>query len=1082
MKKCVWCVCFAVFSWGIWAQEEQQPSDPVASGPVVNGIVLSSETGLPIPGVALSIPGIASAITDDEGRFVLSQGEVGDVLQLSVPGYAYKEVLLRKEYVILYWKNVEGMYTAIPLDEVEKKQELVISLHDESFKTVYKKADDPFGEKDWIKSTAALSVLSNNDNYKKTVVSPENLLQDEGLGVNTVLRSGMFGAGGNMYVRGFNSIYASTQPLIVIDGVPFENSLTSPSSIDGNYITPLTGIDVKDIESITVLKDAASIYGSKAANGALLIKTAKATEQATIIDVHAYGGLNQGLSNPYRMMNAFQYRSYLSEMLTTSGRYTSREIQALPYMSQEIPVREKWGVEGNYDYYRYNHDTDWQKEVFRNSVSQNYSLSIKGGDDIALYALSVGFLNHDGIVENTGFSRYNTQFNSELYVVKWLKMRSNMNFAYSNRSLANEGLSPFNPITIGLRKSPITTSYVYNETGILTPNLENADIFGVSNPTALTGEGTTLENKAYRFFGNIGANAALNDYLDLDITFGVTFDKARENIFLPEGGLAHDLLPSAVVTNEMIANVSRYLQYYLDAHVGYHRDFDRKHSVRAYLGGRFQTNSLESDALNAFNSSSDDMHTVGNGKLELASTSGILGDWKWLSFYLNGEYSYLNRYFLSYNMALDGSSRFGKEADGIKMGDNVFGLFPSITGAWLISSENFMFGTNIIELLKLRVGYSVTGNDGIGNYSVRSLYVPQSIIGSQGLVRGNIANPALKWETVNKFNAGVDAALFNERLAVTLDVFYNKTNDMLNWKQNKDYAGITTYAANDGAMKNTGFEVGIQGRIIDRAFKWDLGVNIAKYKNEVTELSEESITNIAGANILTKVGQPIGLFYGYQTNGVYATTVEADAAGLSARGDGSVLIPFTAGDVRFVNQNTDKIIDEADMTIIGDPNPDWYGSIVNRMQWKRLTLNAVFTYSIGNDIYNSIRADAESMIGFDNQTANIANRWSKEGHVTTAPKAVWGDPAGNSRFSDRWIEDGSYLRLKSLSISYDIPLKIRFFRGIQVYATGLNLFTLTKYLGYDPEFSAMQSPLYYGVDVGMTPQPRSFMFGIKLGL
>jgi len=233
---------------------------------------------------------------------------------------------------------------------------------------------------------------------------------------------------------------------------------------------------------------------------------------------------------------------------------------------------------------------------------------------------------------------------------------------------------------------------------------------------------------------------------------------------------------------------------------------------------------------------------------------------------------------------------------------------------------------------------------------------------------------------------------------------------------------------------------------------------------------------------LTKVGKPVGLFYGYKTDGVYATSEQATSEGLHIqRGDG-FKIPFQAGDVRFVNMNSDDVIDEKDMTIIGDPNPNFVGSFTSRLQWKRLVLSAVFTYSYGNDVYNGVRASLESMTGSENQTMRVVNRWNREGHETLVPRAVWGDPMDNARFSDRWIEDGSYIRLKNVSLSYDIPIRLSFITGLQVYVTANNLVTFTKYLGYDPEFSMMQSPLAYGIDAGMAPIPKSFLFGIKLGL
>jgi hypothetical protein len=395
-----------------------------------------------------------------------------------------------------------------------------------------------------------------------------------------------------------------------------------------------------------------------------------------------------------------------------------------------------------------------------------------------------------------------------------------------------------------------------------------------------------------------------------------------------------------------------------------------------------------------------------------------------------------------------------------------------------------MIGQDKIEKLKLRAGYSVSGNDGIGNYSARMLYTSQNFLGYNGLVMTNIANPTLKWETNSKLNAGLDVSLLKERLNISFDIFRNETKDLLIWKSNKSYYGTGVYPVNDGVLQNTGFEIGVQGRIVNTSFKWDVEVNIARYNNRIKALSDnEIITQIAGANILTKVGSPVGLFYGYKTGGVYATSGEATAANLHIQQADGTLVPFQAGDVRFVDIHPDGVIDEKDLTIIGDPNPDLFGSVVNKLQWKRWTVNTVFSFTYGNDVYNSVRSELESMNDFKNQTIAVKNRWSGEGHLTDTPRAVWGDPMDNARFSDRWIENGSYLRLKSLSLSYDIPFNLSFSKGwIQIYATALNLVTLTEYLGYDPEFSDQQNPLFYGIDTGLTPQPRSFIFGIKLSL
>lgn len=1056
IRKCI--LSLAIFSISIWTLGQEKETKES----VITGIVIESATNKPIPGAAVTIPGIASSITDDEGRFHLSKTVDGAFLQIQIPGYATQTVA------------------------VKGRKEITVLLHDNSFKSVNKLINTPFGTTNLWHSTASVSPVSLKNSYKKGTVGVESILQDEGLGLNSVMRSGAPGAGGNLFLRGFTSLNASNQPLVIIDGIPYENTTIGTSLVEGHMITPLSGLDLKDIENITILKDNTSIYGSRGANGVILITTSKAKTQATSIDFYAHTGINLTPKTQYRMLNGWESKAYLSEMLASSGLYTPSEIQALPFINQDKPVSQSWGIEGNADYYRYNNNTNWQKQVFENSMTNNIGMSIKGGDDVALYALSVGYTGQDGIVKNSSYSRYNTQFNTQVNMSANIKLNANLNFSYAEKDLMNESLNrDLNPIYTGLIKSPFMAANVYDETGAKSPKFEQSDIFDVTNPSALVDEQTYQKSKNYRFLGNLEGIFKLNKDFSINAIFGLTFDKVRENIFLPSNGLHHEMLPTAEVTNQMQSMVGRYIQYYGDLRLNYSRKFNVDHDLTARGGIRYQSNSSEFDQVRAYNSANDNLQTIGQGDISLTQKSGSEDSWKWMSYYLNADYGFKNKYFVSFNMAIDGSSRIGKEASGLKMFDNVFGIFPSISGGWLISSEDFMADMNKVSLLKFRLGYTRTGNSDIGNYTARSYYNSQNFLGYYGFIRGNIANPELKWENNTKLNAGIDLALFNERLSINADVYTSKTSDMLMWENLNGAAGINMYAKNDGAMKNTGFEFGINGRIINnRDLKWDLGINIAHYKNKVTELStNEKITEIAGGYVRTKVGSPIGQFFGYKTDGVYSTSEEAEKAGLSKRYENGALAAFGAGDVRFVNSNnSDNIIDEKDMVVIGDPNPDFFGNINTSLKYKDLQLSAVFTYSVGNDIYNALRRDLESMQGYNNQTKAIVNRWTHEGQVTNIPRAVWNDPMDNARFSDRWIEDGSYLRMKTVTLSYDFPLKQKFIKTLQAYVTGNNLLTFSKYLGYDPEFSSNQNPLYYGIDMGMSPISRSILFGVKIGL
>ena len=1024
----------------------------------ISGTVLESATGKPLAGARVSISGVTSSITDEKGKFNLAKKIKGAFLEIYAPGFAPKRIPLLNDSAI------------------------VVRLLDETFKGKYEDIATPFEMTNMSRITNAVSNHENREDYKLGATSIETVLQGSVNGLNTVSRTGAAGGGANMYLNGFNSLNANNQPLIIVDGVPYENQTTF-SQITGNNVTPLSDIDVKDIENVTVLKSGASIYGSQGANGAIVINTLTAKDASTRINFYAYTGVNMESNTDYKMLDASGYKNYLVDMLSSKGMSVN-DIQALPYINSEKPSVEKWGIKGNADYYRYNQSTNWQNEVLNSSLNQNYHLNVTGGNDAALYAISFGYLGQGGAVDKTSFNRYSTRVNAKIKLTDWFRFNANMSFVYSERNLAFEGLNRnFNPVYAGLLKAPFTSPYVYNVLNEVTPNFENADIFSISNPRAIIENSNTSSNR-FRFFGNLNGVITFNKYLEASVLVGITTDKSSERIFLPQAGLYHTALPSAIVTNESQQMRDHFLQINSDVRLTYKRTFDYVHDITIHLGSRYQNSSSELDWGQAYNSSSDEMKTLGDGMNTLAKFGGSLGNWNTVSNYLNVDYAYQNRYFVSFNGALDGSSRFGKQADGIHMFNNTFGLFPSVTAAWLITSENFMKYQKVVDVLKIKTGYSLSGNDDIGNYSARGYYVSQGLLGAYGLVRGNIPNEKLKWETNYKEFLGIDASFFKERLNIGVDLFVSQTHDLLGYKNISSNSGLGLAIYNDGELQNSGVDLSITGRIIDNAdFKWDAGLNVSTYKNLLlTRSIDESYTTIAGGTVRTKVGSSLGEFYGYQTAGIFSTQAEATAANLRIKNTDNTEVAFKAGDVKFVDQNHDGYIDEKDLTVIGNPSPAFFGALTNRFQWKRFTLSTLFNFSVGNSVYNALRANLESMSNTDNQTIAAGSRWKTDGQITNMPKAVWGDPMMNSRFSDRWIEDGSFIRLKSLTLAYDIPVKSSFINSAQVYLTGNNLLTFTKYLGYDPEFNTSSNPLYYGIDSGVSAQPRTLLVGVKIGL
>ena len=1024
----------------------------------ISGKVYVSATGKPLSGAIVTIPGVTSVITTDSGTFKLEKSIKGAILVIEAPGFATKRI------------------------PVLKRERIIVKLLDASFKGKQENVVMPFGMVNAANTTSAISSHENRDDYKLGVSNIGTVLQGSINGLNTLSRSGAPGAGSNMFLNGFTSLNANSQPLIILDGVMYENTPVY-SLIGGNTNTPLGDIDIKDIGNITVLKDGGSVYGSKASNGVILINTLEAKDDATRINFYAYTGSNFEPNTKYRMMDATNYKSYLADMMSSQG-LSVNQIQSSAFLNTDKPKVEKWGISGNPDYYRYNQSTNWQNEVFNNSLNQNYHLNVTGGNSETLYAISFGYLGQGGLVDKTNFSRYTTRVNAKIKMTDWFKLNTNMSFVYSEKNQAYEGLNRnFNPIYAGLIKAPFESSYIYNVLGQKTPNLETADVFNVSNPTAILNK-STVNSTHFRFFGNMNGVITFSKYLNASVLVGITTDKDAESIFLPQLGLNHTPLASAAVTNESQQLRNTLFQMNTDTRFSYTRTFNYVHDLSIHLGSRFQSSKNELDWGKGYNSASDEMKTVGDGVNALAQIGGSLGNWNSVSNYLNVEYGYLNRYFLSANVALDGSSRFGDDANGVKLFNNTFGFFPSLNAAWLVSSETFMKHQHIFDLLKFRGGYSVTGNDDIGNYAALYYYTSQSLLGSNGLVRANIPNTKLSWETNKKVFAGFDASFLKERVNMSVDLFVSKTSDLVSLKNITSASGIGVAIYNDGELENKGIDVNLTARIINHSkFKWDIGLNVSTYKNTLLSKSNDATyTTIDGGIVRTKVGSPIGQFYGYQTNGVFSTQAEATAAGLKIQHADGTTVPFTAGDVKFVDLNGDKIIDSKDMKVIGDPNPDFVGALTNNFQLGRFSLNTLFTFSVGNDVYNALRSNLESMSSYDNQTIAAIYRWKVDGQVTNSPKAVWGDPMGNSRFSSRWIEDGSFVRLKSVTLAYDLPIKTGFINSAQIYVTGSNLLTFTKYLGYDPEFSTGTSPLNYGIDNGVSPQPRSILFGIKVGL
>ncbi|MGN7787220.1 SusC/RagA family TonB-linked outer membrane protein [Niabella sp. 22666] len=1047
-------MCFPVLCSTVDAQEATPQRAPAVVAKMANpvsGTISDAATGKPVVGANITYKEFAAAISDTSGRFSIDAPWNDITLLITADGYQAKEIALKGN------KNI------------------VIQLQKSGFQSFYENITLPSATMLRSKLANAATTVKTDGAWTNIPETPDAYLQGRVAGLQSIRRSGTPGIGADLFLRGYSSLFASNQPMIIVDGVYYDNGSYGNSLVSGYYNNPLSFIDLKDIDDITVLKDGSSLYGAKAANGVIIITTARAREEATKIDAAVYGGISFAPS-AIPVMGAGSYRSYLSEMLQSKGLSAS-EIQQLPYMNDDI---------NNPEYYRYHSNTDWQNQVFSQRYTQNAYLKITGGDNIAKYGLSIGYLNSKSPLEETGLNRYNMRFNADLNLSKRLTASANIGYFRSSADLKNQGINPTtNPIYTSLVKAPFLPIHVIADNGLESPLLAGRDTLGFSNPAAII-QNMTSNNTSYRFVGGVTFNYQLSNSLTLGTTIAITSQKNRENFFIPERGIAPDtLFNGTLARNRSGAQVIKAFNTFNDTRISYYKAFNKRNQLNVKAGVRYNKTNGEQDYGLGFNSATDQLTGVGYGLNTLRQIGGNLGSATWLNMYVNADYNMADKYFITVANALDASSRFGHKIEnaGIEIGGRRFGVFPSLGAAWLISSENFMAAAPAINLAKLRVSYGITGNDDIGNYTARSYYVSQNLLGVAGLVRGGIADERLQWEQVSKLNLGLDLALFNERLQITADVYSNKTSNMIVYEPGPAITGQEYIVKNSGAMKTNGWETAITGLLINQnKLKWQLGFNIAAYKTSVTELPAGSfITGYAGGNTITGVGNAPNVFYGYKTNGVFVSDAAAAASGLSTRNADGSSTPFRGGDMIF-SDNGDKIIDEKDMQVIGNPNPDFFGGVNTRLTYGNWTLDALATFSVGGDVYNYARRQLESQSGYANQTEAVMRRWRTDGQLTDIPKATWGDPMSNSRFSDRWIEDASYLRLKTVSLSYKVPVKPTALKYIHIYATGNNLITFSKYLGYDPEFSAASGIYGQGADTFFEPQYKYVQLGVRFGL
>lgn len=983
----------------------------------VNGIIKGPD-GLPVIAANISQKGTNNAtITDLNGNFTLNVTGRQPVLVISYIGYVTTEV------------NVSGRaFVEVVLQEdVAALDEVVVV----GYGTMRKKD-----------VTGAVSSVRSGEITKNATSNVMQAIAGKMSGVQVVQNSGTPGGDVSILIRGVGTINDAS-PLYVIDGVPVSGGMW--------YLNP------NDVESIDVLKDASAtaIYGSRGANGVVMVTTKQAQEGHTEINFDYSYGI-QHSAKTYKMLDASQYAALHNEMRTNAGpEYSLNPAFADP---------ESLGA-----------GTDWMDAIFRTAPMQKVNLSMLGGNQKISHATSLGYYTQDGIMKNSSYNRLSLQSNISSKLASNITVRANVNLSAENRRTQPVSTVIQNAMRI-LPSIPI-----YDDNGEYAGPTGNAEWNGNAlNPVAIINE-QNYRMKGFRMLSNISLEWEIIKGLKFKTTGGAELGYDYNNLYIPKykWGMNES-------KNTMQTVTSAYEQLYLwDNTLNYDKAFG-KHRINAMIGTSYQEYKKESVSA-AGSGRASELTTELDNATKATDVGGNSYRWALMSYMARLHYSYDDRYLLTATFRADGSSKFGK--------DNRFGYFPSFAAAWNIGNEAFMQSVKPVSLLKLRAGYGQTGNQNIGAYAFADKLSVNGVynFGSQRGFESNLvnliypyllSNPSVKWESVEQYNVGLDIGFLQNRIVANLDFYVKNTRDMLTKKPVPQTSGTSLEQAdwppvNIGKVLNRGFEFTVNTKNFVGEFKWETSLNMSFNHNEVVSIGGPEILN--GVSLIRE-GQPINSFYGYELGGIYQTLDEVFTGPVmeNRAPDKASHNPYkntSPGDMWFVDVDGNGEINDLDRTVIGNPSPDCIFGFNNTFSYKNFDLSIFFQGALGNQVWNGVRASHESMNSTYNQLATTLERWTGEGSSYSMPRAIYADPNNNSRASTRWLEDGAYAKLKNLTFGYTLPEKwIRKakMKALRLYVSLDNLCTITNYSGLDPEAGLS------GLDYGVYPSARTYMFGVSV--
>lgn len=965
----------------------------------VQGVV-KDQTGETVIGASVMEKGTTNGtITGIDGDFSLNMSP-NATLVVSFVGYKTQEVQVKGQ------KQLQVVLS----EDAEMLDEVVVIGYG-----TMKKSD----------LTGAVSSIGNKDIKDSPVSNLGQAIQGKISGVQ-IVDAGKPGDNVSIKIRGLGSIN-NCDPLVVIDGVPTDLGLSS--------------LNMADVERLDVLKDASAtaIYGSRGANGVVMITTKRGTEGKGKLAVSANYSF-QNATNVPSLLNAAQYAELSNDMMVNSGRNPNPE-WANP---SELGA-----------------GTDWMDELLRTGVMQNYTVSYSGGNEKSHYYVSGGFLDQSGIVKSVNYRRFTFQSNSDAQVLKWLKFSNNITFSADTKKSGSYNIGD------ALKALPIYP--VKNEDGSWSGPDGNSEWYGSTrNPIGPT-ELNKSQTDGYNFLANLTAELTFTKWLKFKSTFGYDAKFWFIDNFTPK----YNWKPTPTEETSRYKSDNKSFTYLWDNYFLFDHTFAEKHRVglMAGMSAQWNTNDYLNAQKNVF--MFDNVHEMDNGE-EMYAIGGNETEWALLSYMARVNYSYEDRYLLTATIRRDGSSRFGKK--------HRWGTFPSVSVAWRASQEKWFPKNDYINDLKVRAGYGVTGSQAsVGNYSYLASYntsvYPFGISsGNQtALVSSTLANPYIHWEEVAQTNIGFDASLFNSRVMFSFDAYLKETRDMLvkaSIPITSGFEDTTTTYTNAGKVRNQGIEMSLHTINLTGELGWETNLTATYNKNKIKDLNSDvpyyiNQINNSYVTMLAK-DYPINVFYGYVTDGIFQNQSEVNTHAVQPGAE--------PGDIRFKDLNNDGVINDSDRTVIGNPNPSWLFSMNNSLSYKGFELSVFLQGIAGNKIYNANNIDNTGMAAAYNQTTDVLKRWQGEGTSNSMPRAVFGDPNQNTRVSDRFVENGSYLRLKNITLSYTFPkqwLQKAQIENARLSLSCENVATITGYSGFDPEVGIN------GIDQNRYPISRTFSLGLN---